>query len=101
MCASPEDKTEQFAITPAAFKEDAEKALYEALQAAQGSNRQSGSVDDALQAFLPLVPVINAFFDAVLVMDEDETVRNNRLGLLQQVAGMLGGAADISHLEGF
>ena len=95
------DNTEQYAITPAAFKEDAEKALYEALQAAQAVERQPGSVDDALQAFLPLVPVINTFFDAVLVMDEDETVRNNRLGLLQQVAGLLDGAADLSNLEGF
>ena len=94
------DQTEQFAIAPDSFTDDAERALYTALQAAQ-SGRQSGSVDDALQAFLPLVPVINAFFEAVLVMDENVAVRANRLGLLQQVAGMLEGTADLSYLEGF
>jgi len=93
------DKIETFEIAPAAFKEDAEKALYEALQAAPAG--APGSVDDALNAFLPLVSVINTFFDAVLVMDEEETVRNNRLGLLQQVAGMMDGVADLSCLEGF
>ncbi|MCD4671816.1 MAG: hypothetical protein K8R77_04050, partial [Anaerolineaceae bacterium] len=95
------DKTEQYAVAPAMFRDEAERVLYEALETAQASERQPGSVDDALQAFLPLVPVINAFFDAVLVMDEDAAVRANRLGLLQQVAGMLDGAANLSHLEGF
>lgn len=91
----------QFTLSPAAFKEIAEKSLYQALQSARACPRQPGSVEDALQAFLPLVPVINAFFEAVLVMDEDPAVRANRLGMLQQVSALLEGAADLTCLEGF
>jgi glycyl-tRNA synthetase beta subunit len=47
------------------------------------------------------MPAINHFFDAVLVMAEDQTVRANRLGLLQKVAGLTRGVADFSTLEGF
>jgi glycyl-tRNA synthetase beta subunit len=45
--------------------------------------------------------VINGFFDKVLVMVEDEALRNTRLGMLQAVAGVLKPFADISKLEGF
>jgi len=34
-------------------------------------------------------------------MDENPKVRANRLGLLQRVAGLASGAADMSRLEGF
>ena len=34
-------------------------------------------------------------------MAEDQTVRANRLGLLQKVAGLAEGVADLSKLEGF
>jgi len=45
--------------------------------------------------------VINRFFEAVLVMAEEPQVRANRLGLLQRVAALPAGAADLSPLEGF
>jgi glycyl-tRNA synthetase beta subunit len=34
-------------------------------------------------------------------MDEDTAVRENRLALLQHIAGLAYGIADLSHLEGF
>jgi glycyl-tRNA synthetase beta subunit len=34
-------------------------------------------------------------------MAEDPVVRENRLGLLQQIAGLANGIADLSKLEGF
>jgi glycyl-tRNA synthetase beta subunit len=48
-----------------------------------------------------MVPVINIFFDEVLVMDEDQSLRENRLGLLQRIAGLSVGIVDLSYLEGF
>jgi len=54
-----------------------------------------------LNAFLPMIPAINRFFDDVLVMAEDRSLRENRLGLLQRIAALAGGVADLSHLEGF
>ena len=35
-----------------------------------------------------LAAPVNAFFDAVMVMDKDEKVKNNRLALLNQVADL-------------
>ncbi|MEA5079017.1 MAG: DALR anticodon-binding domain-containing protein, partial [Anaerolineaceae bacterium] len=84
-----------------AFEEPTEKALYEAIERIEKTARAAGSVEDLMQAFVPAIPAINNFFDAVLVMAEDTTVRANRLGLLQRVAGLAKGVADFSLLEGF
>jgi glycyl-tRNA synthetase beta subunit len=46
-------------------------------------------------------PAITRLFDAVLIMDDDAAVRENRLALLQRVAGLAKGVADLSVLEGF
>jgi glycyl-tRNA synthetase len=78
-----------------------EKALFAALKGAEAAARRPGSVDDFLNAFLPMIPAINAFFDDVLVMVEDEKIRRNRLALLQRIAGLAAGVADMSRLEGF
>jgi glycyl-tRNA synthetase len=54
-----------------------------------------------LRSFLPLIPVINRFFDEVLVMADDPDVRQSRLGLLQRISALAQGVADLSKLEGF
>jgi hypothetical protein len=51
-----------------------------------------------LDAFAPLVPVIQRFFEEVLVMDPDPAVRENRLGLVQSIAALADGVADLSRL---
>lgn len=48
-----------------------------------------------------MLPAINEFFDKVLVMAEEPSVRENRLGLLQSIAALAEGVADLSKLEGF
>ncbi|UCD99848.1 MAG: glycine--tRNA ligase subunit beta [Chloroflexota bacterium] len=83
------------------FAEPAERSLFAALLTAENSPRNPGSVDDFLNAFLPLIPNINQFFDQVLVMTEDENQRQNRLGMLQRIAALAEGVADMSKLEGF
>jgi glycyl-tRNA synthetase beta subunit len=52
----------------------------------------------ALQA---LTPAINRFFDEVLVMADDPALRRNRLALVQAIAKLPSGIADLSRLEGF
>lgn len=83
------------------FEESAEEALYRALTIAEDKPRDPGSVDDFLNAFIPMIPDINEYFDRVLVMVEDEKLRQNRLGLLQRIAGLANGIVDMSRLEGF
>jgi glycyl-tRNA synthetase len=95
------DLTEKYTVDPALFEEKAEKELFAALEKAEKTERAVGSVDDFLNAFLPMMPAVEKFFDDVLVMAEDEKVKRNRLGLLQRIAALADGVADMSRLEGF
>ncbi|MEZ4767559.1 MAG: DALR anticodon-binding domain-containing protein [Caldilineales bacterium] len=54
-----------------------------------------------VDALRTLAAPINTFFDDVLVMAEDETLRRARLSLLQAVASLPDGVADLSKLQGF
>jgi glycyl-tRNA synthetase len=93
--------TEQITVEKSLLKEPAEKELFSRLQEAETKSRSPRSVNDFLSVFTPLIPSINQFFDHVLVMTEDERLRKNRLGLLQRVAFLADGVADMSKLEGF
>jgi len=62
---------------------------------------EKGDVDAVLRAVEMLVPVINRFFDEVLVMHEDEKLRHNRLALVARIADIPAGVVDLSRLEGF
>ncbi len=93
------DQQEQFKVDPQGFVEEAGKQLY----AGVGNQPASvaGDVDGFLTSIVALIPAINTFFDQVLVMAEDPGLRQNRLGLLQRIAGLAKGTADLSKLEGF
>lgn len=91
--------TEQ--VDPERLQEPAERALYEAVLEAERADRAPGSVDDFLNAFLPLIPAIDRFFDEVLVMVEEPALRESRLGMLRRIAALSAGVADLSRLEGF
>jgi glycyl-tRNA synthetase beta chain len=52
----------------------------------------------AFELLLSLRPTIDKFFDDVLVMAEDKTVRDNRLGLLHYVRSLFGRLADLSKI---
>ncbi len=95
------DQAQRYEVTPAAFQEKAEEDLYAALTLAEQAQRASSSVEDFFAVLLPLIPAINRFFDAVLVMADDPAVRANRLGMLQRIAALAEGVADFSKLEGF
>lgn len=83
------------------FVEATEKKLYAALQKAGSARRAEGSVDDFLNAFVPMIPAVDEFFDKVLVMTEDRQLQENRLCLVGAVAALADGVADMSKLEGF
>jgi glycyl-tRNA synthetase len=79
--------------------EDAERALYTAIQSSVVG--RPSSVDEFLNIVLKLIPSINKFFDEVLVMAEEEALQRNRLALVGQIANLSDGIADLSKLEGF
>jgi glycyl-tRNA synthetase len=95
------DQKECFSVQPELFSDPEESALYQAIQTAEALPHRAGSVEDFFNAFLPVIPAINKFFETVLVMAPEPAVRSNRLGLLQRVAALASGAADLSFLEGF
>ncbi len=98
------DQDERYAVDPGGFVEAAEGDLFAALEAGEtacAGNQQQGSPDVFLSALLPMIPAINRFFDDVLVMAEDEKIRHNRLGVVQRIAALAQGVADMSRLEGF
>ncbi|NIM92845.1 MAG: glycine--tRNA ligase subunit beta [Anaerolineales bacterium] len=95
------DQDVSFTFDPDLMQEAGEKKLYKGLIKAEGTKRAKGSVADFLSAFEPLVPVITDFFDDVLVMDEDLSLRNNRLSMIQRIVALADGVADFSKLEGF
>jgi glycyl-tRNA synthetase len=95
------DQKTTFSVNPNNFIEDAERNLYSALEIAEKQPHSPGKVDDFLSSFIPLIPPVNAFFDKVLVMSDNKTLQENRLGLLQRIAALAGSTADLSKLEGF
>ena len=93
--------TEEFHADSSLLVEPEEKALYEAVRKAERELEGAPGFENALTHVERLVPLINGFFDKVLVMTEDEALRNTRLGMLQAIAALLKPYADISRLEGF
>ncbi len=92
---------ERYTVNPEAFVDPSEHQLYQALMRAESNERRQASIDGFMEVFVPMIPVINRFFESVLVMAENPDVRQTRLGLLQRIASLPAGVADLSKLEGF
>ena len=90
---------ERFTLRPDDLAVAEERALLEELTQAEAV--KDGSVETFIASLRRLEPSITRLFDAVLIMDEDAAVRENRLALLQRVAGLASGVVDLSVLEGF
>ncbi|MET0293017.1 MAG: glycine--tRNA ligase subunit beta [Steroidobacteraceae bacterium] len=90
-------------VDAALLRVDAERALNEALTEVGGPVRASvarGDYDAALRALSTLRPRVDAFFDGVMVMDEDLALRANRIALLTALRDLFSGIADLSRLPG-
>lgn len=76
------------------FKHDSEGMLYDAINGMMETN----NYDEYLSQLNGLVPAITAFFDNVLVMDEDVEVKNNRLSMLTILKEKLENLCDFSKI---
>jgi tetrameric-type glycyl-tRNA synthetase beta subunit len=91
------------AVDAAALEPGEEAALHRAWQTvAADVERAAGrrDYDDALRALARLAEPIDRFFDKVLVMAPDPTVRRNRLALLRAVTNSFLNVADFGKLAG-
>ncbi len=75
---------------------DSMRALRDAVATATAQHEYAG----ALGRLAQLRPAVDAFFDQVMVMDENPQLRANRLSLLAQLQGLFAGVADLSRLPG-
>lgn len=92
---------EHYPVDEEKFTEPPEKALYAAYQKADAALDSGDNIDGFLNAFVPMIPAVNDFFDHVMVHVEDKAIRQNRLGLLQNISAMQKRRADLSELSGF
>jgi glycyl-tRNA synthetase len=81
------------------LREVEERTLFEVLNLQKTDF--NGDVDAFLRVVAALIPSITSFFDEILVMAEEKDLRENRLALLQKIAGLADSVADLSKLEGF
>jgi len=80
----------------------AEIALYDSLKALQTAIRpllREMDYKKVLETIVPFGAVIDQFFEDVLVMCEDQPVKQNRLALLAEIKDMFLGIADISRIN--
>lgn len=95
-------KLERGSVLPEYLLLDEEKALFEAVSSMfarfDGLYLQ-GQYEAILNEAAALRPVLDAFFEAVMVMVEDENLKHNRLNLLADLQSLLQGVADISLLQ--
>jgi glycyl-tRNA synthetase beta chain len=98
------EETNKKVATPfdsAALKDAEEKKLAEAVPGVAKKVKElsaSRQYESALQEISRLRPPIDAFFDKVMVMVEDENLRAQRLGLLQTLINEFFSIADFSEI---
>ena len=96
------DITTQSTVDESLLSDDAEKAL--AAQVAKFATElaplyAAGDYQEALAQLAGIRESVDNFFDNVMVMADDEAVKQNRLALLSQLSGLFLDIADISVLQ--
>jgi glycyl-tRNA synthetase beta chain len=90
-------------VNPELFETDAERELYTAVRGATTkvqTQKRAGKYQEALEVIASLRKVVDQFFDGVMVMAENEAVRNNRLSLLAELLREFTTVADFSEIGG-
>ncbi len=89
------------AVKEKLLEDGAELALWSALKAARESQQpllEQREYAAALSELANLRGTVDAFFDDVMVMADDQAIRNNRLALLAELRALFLNVADISRL---
>ena len=90
-------------VNPDLFENAAERDLYAAVRAAASkvqALKRAGKYQEALEVIAGLRKAVDQFFEGVMVMAENEAVRNNRLTLLAELLREFTTVADFSELGG-
>lgn len=87
---------------PALMELEAERQLFEqfsSLEAEAAQRFAAGDYREFLVGLSGLKESVDRFFDDVMVMVEDESLRHNRLALLNRIASLFGKMAQFTHLQ--
>lgn len=98
---SKQDHNGNLQVDPSLLQEEAEQVLFKAVTSRQEQVAPlfgTGDYQQALDVLATLREPVDAFFDQVMVMADDEAVRNNRLALLASLQALFLEVADISLL---
>jgi len=90
-------------VDAALFNNEEERALFAAVQSAETKAAAAIAKEDfsaAMSAMAELRAPVDAFFDKVMVNDENEAIRANRLALLAKIRSVTGQVADFSKISG-
>ena len=94
-------KAESMEMSEQYLTNEAEKALYDGIIQASIEMElleAQRKYTQSLLAMAALEDTVNNFFESVMVMDEDENIRRNRLAMLAQFAALAENIADLSKL---
>ncbi len=93
---------ERAAVNADCFRNASEQSLYAAVcntEEVVHSHLAESNYQAALEAIAQLKGLIDSFFDSVLVMDKDETIRRNRLALLTRIHELFSRIADFKKIQ--
>ena len=88
-------------VDQALLTDDCEKILFSRLQDVQAKVGQfisERNYESVLETIAELRQPVDAFFDSVMVMVDDEAIKNNRLALLTNIYNLFNGVADFHRL---
>jgi len=88
-------------VDPGLLNDPAEKKLFEMYLKVRDPvfrHIQNKEFSQALEKIVEIKPAVDSFFDEVMVMVEDASLRKNRLCLLQQISGLFSELADFSRI---
>jgi len=98
-----DDKATAKNVDSSLFVEAQEQALFDAVTKQQAGLKPLLADRDYTQALSSLAairPEVDAFFDGVMIMSDDEALRQNRLALLNALRALFLQVADLSSLQG-
>lgn len=91
-------KWQQTTVQAGVLEDDSEKELYQQLAAVQSRLTEPLDYQELIKDLTGLRPYLDRFFEAVMVMVEDEKIRENRLSLLRSIAELCQQVADFSKI---
>jgi glycyl-tRNA synthetase beta chain len=97
-----DDRAALTTVDPRLFEHASEGELFEEFKAVDqkvSDAMADESFDQALMTIASLRDAVDRFFDGVMVMAEDASIRRNRLALLAHIATLFGKFADFSKLS--